>query len=84
MRSHGKVSASTNVEFSGCTVVMVAHCLDMVAGFCDRVLVMGRGSIVERSPAVASDGGYMVCGASRSHLIGYMYMARSPCAFGGY
>ncbi|KAF4949196.1 hypothetical protein FGADI_9053 [Fusarium gaditjirri] len=34
-------------EFAGCTIVMVAHRLHVVSEFCDRVLVMDRGRIVE-------------------------------------
>ncbi|KAF5687173.1 major facilitator family transporter [Fusarium denticulatum] len=34
-------------EFSGCTIVMVAHRLHIVSEFCDRVLVLDRGRIVE-------------------------------------
>ncbi|KAL9575830.1 hypothetical protein ACKAV7_000072 [Fusarium commune] len=34
-------------EFAGCTIVMVAHRLHIVSEFCDRVLVLDRGRIVE-------------------------------------
>ena len=34
-------------EFAGCTIVMVAHRLHIVSEFCDRVLVLDRGKIVE-------------------------------------
>ncbi|KAF4435232.1 multidrug resistance [Fusarium acutatum] len=34
-------------EFAGCTIVMVAHRLHIVSKFCDRVLVLDRGRIVE-------------------------------------
>ncbi|KAF5691742.1 multidrug resistance [Fusarium circinatum] len=34
-------------EFDGCTIVMVAHRLHIVSEFCDRVLVLDRGRIVE-------------------------------------
>lgn len=33
--------------FAGCTIIMVAHRLHMVSEFCDRVLVMDRGTVVE-------------------------------------
>ncbi|KAG4266616.1 hypothetical protein FPRO03_01900 [Fusarium proliferatum] len=34
-------------EFAGCTIVMVAHRLHIVSEFCDRVLVLDHGRIVE-------------------------------------
>ncbi|KAG5763655.1 hypothetical protein H9Q72_008237 [Fusarium xylarioides] len=34
-------------EFAGCTIVMVAHRLHIVSKFCDRVLVLDSGRIVE-------------------------------------
>jgi ATP-binding cassette, subfamily C (CFTR/MRP), member 1 len=34
-------------EFVGCTIVMVAHRLHIVSDFCDRVLVLDGGRIVE-------------------------------------
>ncbi|KAG9506491.1 hypothetical protein J7337_000023 [Fusarium musae] len=34
-------------EFASCTIVMVAHRLHIVSEFCDRVLVLDRGRIVE-------------------------------------
>ena len=34
-------------EFAGCTIIMVAHRLHIVSEFCDRVLVLDRGRIVE-------------------------------------
>jgi ABC-type multidrug transport system fused ATPase/permease subunit len=34
-------------EFASCTVIMIAHRLDMVLDLCDRVLVMDQGAIVE-------------------------------------
>ncbi|KAF5598631.1 multidrug resistance [Fusarium pseudocircinatum] len=34
-------------EFAGCTIFMVAHRLHIVSEFCDRVLVLDRGRIVE-------------------------------------
>lgn len=34
-------------EFGGCTVVLVAHRLGMVLEFCDRVVVMDGGRVVE-------------------------------------
>lgn len=34
-------------EFTGCTVILVAHRLGMVLDFCDRVLVMDGGYVVE-------------------------------------
>lgn len=34
-------------EFRGCTVILVAHRLGMVLDFCDRVMVMGGGRVVE-------------------------------------
>ncbi|KAF5560472.1 multidrug resistance [Fusarium phyllophilum] len=34
-------------EFAGCTIVMVAHRLHIVSEFCDRVLVLDSGRIVE-------------------------------------
>lgn len=34
-------------EFAGCTVIMIAHRLNMVVDVCDRVLVMDQGAVVE-------------------------------------
>ncbi|KAF4337201.1 multidrug resistance [Fusarium beomiforme] len=34
-------------EFAGCTIIMVAHRLHIVSEFCNRVLVLDRGQIVE-------------------------------------
>jgi len=39
------------VAARGMGLVMISHDIDMVAGFCDRVLVMSEGRVVETLPA---------------------------------
>jgi peptide/nickel transport system ATP-binding protein len=41
------------VRRRGMGLIFISHDLDLVAGFCDRVLVMERGRIVENCPAAA-------------------------------
>lgn len=43
------------VERRGMGLVFISHDLDLVAGFCDRVLVMQNGEIVESCAAAALD-----------------------------
>lgn len=42
-----RMMAAVEKEFRGCTVVMVAHRLDMVTEVCDRVFVVDHGRIAE-------------------------------------
>jgi len=52
------------------TLILVEHKIDMVAEYCDEVIVMNEGSIVFSGPshAVLSDPAIMDCGATMSQV----------------